>query len=129
MTPTQHTLNHFRKNNYLAAVVEHWNSHAAIRQDLFGFVDVVAVGQAGETIFVQATTWDNISTRVRKILDDSELRRRAFRLCLQNSVCVVGWKQSAGKGSRWVGKWRYLVPEDFSEELPEWNPTTTLSET
>lgn len=43
-SPTQRTLAALRKLGYLAAVVEKWNHGAHIRQDLFGFIDVLAIG-------------------------------------------------------------------------------------
>jgi hypothetical protein len=46
--------------------VEHWNHWARIRQDLFGFADVLAVRQ-GETLAVQCTTVSNQSARLDKL--------------------------------------------------------------
>lgn len=68
-TPTQLTLRHPRAEGWpLVEVVEHWNPHARIRQDLFGFVDVLAVGPAG-VLAVQTTSAGNVAARVRKIAD------------------------------------------------------------
>ena len=39
-TPTARSLNRLRADGWLAQVVERWNAHAMIRQDLFGFIDV-----------------------------------------------------------------------------------------
>jgi hypothetical protein len=52
-SPTQRTLAALRAEGYVAAVVEHWNAHAFVRQDLFGFADVVAL-RPGEILAVQA---------------------------------------------------------------------------
>ena len=35
-SPTQRSLQHCRKNGWIAGVVEKWNQYARIRQDLFG---------------------------------------------------------------------------------------------
>ena len=43
ISPVQRTLAELRKQGFTAAVVERWNPHAKIRQDLFGLIDVVAV--------------------------------------------------------------------------------------
>ncbi|MDH5183638.1 MAG: hypothetical protein OEX12_07060 [Gammaproteobacteria bacterium] len=72
-SPTQLTLKKLRKEGYLAAVTEHWNPFAKIRQDLFGFVDVLGVSEKG-TIAVQATSYSNMSARVKKIEDHDNLR-------------------------------------------------------
>ena len=68
MSPTQRTLAYLRGEGYLATVVEHWNQFAHIRQDLFGIIDVLAVGK-GITIGVQCTSYGNGATRVKKITD------------------------------------------------------------
>ena len=72
MTPTQLTLRKLRADGYTAEVVEHWNSHARIRNDLFGFVDVLAL-RGDETLAIQATSAGNVSARVRKIADSPHI--------------------------------------------------------
>jgi aspartate/glutamate racemase len=72
ITPTQLTLRHLRANGYTAEVVEHWNSHARIRQDLFGIIDVLALCGA-ETVAVQTTTAANVPARIRKIVDSPNI--------------------------------------------------------
>lgn len=94
MTPTQRTLAKLRADGWLPAVVERWNPHARIRQDLFGFIDILAV-RDGETLAVQATSGSNVSARVAKIAasDTAPMVRKAgWR------VEVWGWrKNAAGK--------------------------------
>lgn len=88
-TPTQRSLAWLREQGYTAIVVERWNPFAKIRQDLFGFVDVLAV-RRGETLGVQCTSADNVSARVRKIADHENtprLREAGWRLE------VHGWKK------------------------------------
>lgn len=96
MTPTQRTLAHLRREGYLAAVVERWNPHARIRQDLFGVIDVLAI-RAGETLAVQATSGSNVSARVRKIAEAEHLgaiREAGWRFE------VHGWRKAAN--GRWT---------------------------
>lgn len=64
-SPTQRTLKRLRDLGYLAEVVEHWNQHAKVRNDLFGFGDVIGLRE-GEVLLVQATSGDNVAARVRK---------------------------------------------------------------
>ena len=89
-SPTQLTLKKWRKAGYMCQVVEKWNPHVRIRQDLFGCIDVVAVGN-GETIGIQSTSDRNVSARVRKIEDLPEtvaiLRDAGWR------IVVEGWKK------------------------------------
>lgn len=93
-SPTQRTLAHLRKQGYTAAVVERWNPHAKIRQDLFGFVDVLAVGAHGTTA-VQACNYSDVSKRVAKIAESEHVgavREAGWR------ILVHGWRKV---GSRW----------------------------
>lgn len=98
MSPTQLTLRKWRNAGYMVQVVEHWVPQARIRRDLFGFVDVVAVGH-GETVGIQTTSAKNMSARVRKIEEMPEivatLRDANWRLV------VEGWRKPA---HRWISR-------------------------
>lgn len=96
-SPTQRSLKHMRAAGYVCQVVEKWNPHARIRQDLFGFIDIVALSPDGSTVGVQACSLSDVSKRVTKIGDAESLP--ALRRC--------GWKllvQGWGKGAD--GKYR-----------------------
>ncbi len=89
MSPTQRTLKHLRALGYYAAIVEHWNAFAKIRQDLFGIIDVLAV-KPGETLGFQCTSSSNVSSRLHKRADHEstpQLRQAGWRLE------VHGWKK------------------------------------
>jgi carbonic anhydrase len=97
MSPTQLTLRHLREQGYVAEVTEHWNSHASIRQDLFGFVDVLAI-KPGETLAVQTTSVTNVSARIKKIAESPYIgaaRDAGW------TIRVHGWSKV---GNRWVLK-------------------------
>jgi len=90
-SPTQLTLNLLRKEGcQLVQVVETWNPHARIRQDLFGIIDVLAI-RDGETIAVQSTSWDNTSARIRKIADSDAI---TFLRLAQWTILVHGWRKN-----------------------------------
>lgn len=97
-SPTQLTLKKWRDAGYLCAIVEKWNPHVKIRQDLFGCIDVIAVGQ-GETVGIQSTSDNggNVAKRVQKIEDNPEtvsrLRDGGWR------IVVEGWRKPK---HRWV---------------------------
>lgn len=92
-SPTQRTLKHLRDAGYpLVQVVERWNPHARIRQDLFGIIDVVAVG--ADIVGVQATSASNVSKRITKITESPALpilRKAGIR------VLVHGWRKVKGR--------------------------------
>jgi len=96
-SPTQLTLDKLRADGWLVEVTERWNPFARIRQDLYGFVDVLAVRE-GETLAVQATSYSNISARVNKIAEHNNIgmvRKAGWR------VEVWGWRKV---NNRWTVK-------------------------
>jgi hypothetical protein len=94
-SPTQRSLKRLRDEGYHAEVTEKWNQFAKIRQDLFGFVDILAVGN-GRTIGVQTTSYSNMSARVKKIMDNDVYP--ILKSCGWKIV-VHGWKKN--KSNRW----------------------------
>lgn len=95
MTPTQLTLRELRKTWPLVEVVEHWNPHARVRQDLFGFIDVIAVGPQG-VLAVQTTDHTSVSKRVAKIAEHPNVAAvREAGIAIR----VHGWEKKSG---RWV---------------------------
>ena len=92
-SPTQRTLKRLRDAGYpLVQVVERWNPYAGVRQDLFGVVDVLAVG--ADIVGVQATSASNVSKRVAKITESPALpilRKAGIR------VLVHGWRKVKGR--------------------------------
>ena len=80
-SPTQKSLEHLRKQGYVAEVVEKTIPKTFIKKDLWGFVDIVAI-RDGETVGVQATSVANVSSRVNKIMDSEHY----------HTVKDAGWK-------------------------------------
>ena len=73
MTPTQRTLRTLREAGYTAVVVERWNPHARVRQDLWGWADILAYDQ-NEIIAIQVCTATDLSRRRQKLLQNPHLR-------------------------------------------------------
>ena len=55
LSPTQRTLKALRAKGYTCAIVERWNAYAKIRQDLFGFIDIIALDPTRGVVGVQST--------------------------------------------------------------------------
>lgn len=94
-SPTQLSLRHLRKTCDAVAVTEKWNPHARLRQDLFGFVDILAL-RGEETIAVQSTSWGNVSSRATKIAESplvAAVRQAGW------SIFIHGWRM--GKNGRY----------------------------
>ena len=90
MTPTQKSLRLLRARGGLVEKVEHWNSFARRRQDLFGFGDLLHVTGDVVTI-VQTTSLSNISARLKKIRESQAavLWLKSPHRCIE----VHGWKK------------------------------------
>jgi hypothetical protein len=84
-------------DGYKVAIVEHYNGFTKRKHDLFGCIDILAIG-AGETIAVQVTSKSNMSSRRHKIQDSDaypEMVRAGWR------VQIHGWHK---EGNRWQCK-------------------------
>lgn len=97
-SPTQRTLKKLRDEGYRAEVVEKWIPQARRRKDLFGFIDVLAVGH-GKTVGVQSTTSAHLAERVAKCSASEALSD------VHDSGWVIlchGWRKNSK--NRWVCK-------------------------
>lgn len=86
-TPTARTLAKLRKEGWRPWVVEKWNGHTKTRLDLYNIGDVLAI-RGTETLLVQATSYSNVSSRVKKIAESEHIaaiREAGWR------VEVWGW--------------------------------------
>jgi hypothetical protein len=94
MTPTQRSLQRLRRDGWLAAVVEHWNPHAHVRQDLWGFLDILGARE-GELIGIQATSRSNVASRVTKTREHPN-----FPIVASTGMRIVVWgwsKMASGR--------------------------------
>ena len=91
MSPTELTLKMLRSDGWTAQVVERWNPHAKVRQDLFGFIDIVAFKPSEGVLGVQATSYANISARKNKILNSA--KAKDWIQCA--GLYVIGWRKKA----------------------------------
>lgn len=101
-SPTQRTMDGQRKLGRVTAIAEKWNPYArrpdggkGIRQDLFGFIDIVALD--GKDIIAVQSCGDSHSAHKKKILGQ---RRKQSELWLQSGgkIELWSWKKKAGKG-------------------------------
>lgn len=102
MTPTARTLQKLRQEGYTSQVVEKWNAHAHIRQDLFGCIDVLAVHSEQGTMGVQACAGSSLAARIAKSCAEPRL---VTWLQAGNRFECWGWRKlkvkRGGKAVRW----------------------------
>ena len=112
MSPTQRTIAYLKKMGYSVAIVEKWNMFAKIRQDLFGFIDIVAIKEGENGVFgIQATSDANASTRVHKCEANPLLK---VWLDAGNKFQVWGWGKKGAKGKRKLWELR-IIPFNKTE--------------
>jgi hypothetical protein len=83
-----------RERGYQVATVEYFNAFTRRKHDLFGCIDLLCIGN-GETVAVQVTSRDNISSRRHKIEENEaypEMLRSGWK------ILIHGWDKD---GSRW----------------------------
>jgi hypothetical protein len=112
MSPTARSLAWLRAQGFLPAVVEKWNPGARVRQDLFGFLDIIALrpGRPG-LLGVQVTTVAHQADRMKKARACA-----AYPLWMaSNDFVVHGWAKRGPRGQRKV--WTLVEVRDL--EVPE----------
>lgn len=73
----QHALAALRKSGWTCAIVEKWNPHVGIRQDLFGMIDIVAIRPDNIGVLGVQTAggaWGHIQEHVNKITEKPALK-------------------------------------------------------
>jgi hypothetical protein len=83
-----------RERGYTVATVEHYNAFTKRKHDLFGCIDLLAIGN-GETVAVQVTSKSNLAARRHKVEEAEaypEMLRSKWRVILH------GWFK---ENNRW----------------------------
>lgn len=86
MTPTQRALKVCKDQGWTAGIVEKWNPHARIRQDLFGCIDLIVADEGEGILGVQVTSGANVAARLTKAKVEPRL---------------VKWLSSGGRFEVW----------------------------
>jgi hypothetical protein len=117
VSPTQRTIALLKKQGYQhIAVVEHWNPHARIRQDLFGFIDILAIQPAAGLLAVQACVGGDVNKRREKIRRDRLEVARVWLSVPGNRIEIWGWRQlQVERGSK-KKKWHpIIIPVELAD--------------
>jgi hypothetical protein len=101
MSPTARALAQLRKDGWLPAVVEKFNPGARVRQDLFGFIDIVAIHPSLQGVLgIQVTTNAHMSDRFTKMLAEPVRNRVWAWLWASNAVEIWGYAKTGPRGKR-----------------------------
>lgn len=119
-SPTQRSKKMLTDAGFLVAVTERWNPFAKIRQDLFGFIDILAIAD-NQTLAVQTTSGANVSNRIAKLKDLVGVR--LWLSTPSRSLVVHGWARRGARGKRklWgcrvVALWLHAGEVHSAEEV------------
>lgn len=121
MSPTARTLASLRKQGMVAAVVEKWNPHAKVRQDLFGIGDVLYLDSANGITLAQVTTTANAAAREAKVKASPLLRAWLEH---GGKFVVLAWGKFGPRGKRklWAHTTRWITLKDLA--LPPFDSPT-----
>lgn len=99
-SPTQRTLAECKRRGWTAAIVEKWNPHARIRQDLFGCIDILAITPEG-ILGIQACAGSSHSARAEKCRQEPRI---AAWIGAGASLAVWSWSKKGprNKAKRWT---------------------------
>lgn len=105
MTPTQRTMKELRNQGCIPGIVERFNSHVGpygIRQDLFGFIDIIVIDPERGIVAVQSCGSD-YAGHVRKLTEE---RNEAVYEWLRHAPLELwAWRKvklkRGGKAMRW----------------------------
>jgi hypothetical protein len=108
-SPTQRTLARLKELGFTAGIVEKWNQYARVRQDLFNFIDIVAIHPDSGIIGIQACAGGSHSARRAKILAEPKF----LEWCKAGGrVEVWSWAKQGARGKRktWTLRREELKP-------------------
>lgn len=126
-SPTQRSKTWLQDRGWQVAIVEHWNPHCMIRQDLWGFGDLLACRPIGvplpifggtvtaerDITIIQTTSGANVAARKAKIL--AEPRARVW-LQSGGEIVVHGWRKVGPRGKRKL--WELREVPIFLSDFP-----------
>lgn len=123
LSPTQRTLKEMRQQGRLCGIVERFNAHVGphgIRQDLFGFIDIIALDPKQGVVAIQSCGQD-YSGHVKKLTED---RNDALYEWLNHAPCELwAWRKvklkRGGKAMRWKPRIADVVLQDGEVKVIE----------
>lgn len=86
------TMSWLRKKDYTVAKVERWNAFAHIRQDLFGFADILAIHPKHTGVLAVQTTHKNFLKDHTQLLKNRESVRTWLEA--ENRIWLIGWEKA-----------------------------------
>ena len=122
LSPTQRTLRELRGQGRIVGTVERWNPYVGshgIRQDLFGFIDLIALDRDRGIVGIQSCG-QSYAAHERKILDSECTENVVEWLRCGGKLELWGWRKllvkRGGKAMRWTPRVREFTLGDFDHK-------------
>lgn len=112
-SPTSRTKKLAESQGYTVAIVEKWNQWAKVRQDLFGFGDLLCMKPYEPLLLIQATTMDHFAHRLTKI---QHTALSQHWLSTGNRLEIWSWATRGERGKRklWTVKVHVCEPAEIT---------------
>lgn len=118
LSPTQRTLRALRNEGVICGIVERFNQHVGphgIRQDLFGFIDAIALTPDRGIVGIQCCARNGHAEHRRKIVEN-EIAPEWLRA--GGKIEIWSWAKQklkrGGKAMRWTPKVEAITAEQFT---------------
>lgn len=97
MSPVQRSKKLLESRGWFVVITEKWNPWTEIRQDLFGWMDLLAI-KGDSTLGIQTTTASHVNARVAKI--KSIPASMLWLASPTRHIVVHGWAKQGPRGKR-----------------------------
>lgn len=108
----QRSLKKLRKEKWVVGITEKWNSFVGIRQDLFGFVDLIAVSERGTMAVQVCAGQGDVAKHLTKIAAEP----RAIACAAAGwKIVLHAWRKLGARGKRklWeCAEIEVVIPEE-----------------
>ena len=125
VSPTQRTLEWLRKEGYRVGKVERWIERVKKRIDLFGFIDLIAIGKEKDIVGIQSCG-QAFSEHKKKICIECREAAEGW-LGAGGRIILIGWRRlkvkRGGKAMRWEPRILEITPSIIIEVNEENAPT------
>lgn len=118
-SPTQRTIRALREMGRVCGTVERFNPHVGphgIRQDLFGFIDIIALDPDRGVVAIQSTG-QAFAEHYRKLTQERNENVFEWLKTPGTSLELWGWRKvklkRGGKAVRWQPRIRQITMEDL----------------
>ena len=125
MSPTQRTIRELKDRGCIVGIVERFNRHAGpfgIRQDLFGFIDAIALDTSRGIVGIQCCAGSGHAQHKSKIVEDCNEAAFEWLRC-GGKIELWSWSKRklkrGGKAERWFPRVEEITLDTLTDQHQE----------